>query len=135
MKFFLDNCLPLRWAPALSHLAGVSEYPVTHLRDKFPADAKDIDWIATLAGEGGWTIISGDIRITKLRHEREAWLRSGLTAFFLAKGWMNLPLWDQTWRIVRWWPDVIKQAGLVRPGAGFVIPLNYNGKFEQVLLK
>jgi hypothetical protein len=49
-------------------------------------DTHDVVWIRELATDGGWTIISGDPRITKLRHEREAWLSSGLTAFFLVKG-------------------------------------------------
>ncbi len=83
MRFFLDNCLPPRWAEALAALSG-SE--VTHLRKKFAVDTADVDWLRQLSHEDGWTIISGDQRITKSIHEREAWLSSGLTAFFLVRG-------------------------------------------------
>jgi hypothetical protein len=134
LKFFIDNCLPPRWAPALSALATPEEFEVTHLRTKFSNTISDVDWIQKLSAEGGWTIISGDVRITKSVHEREAWLRSGLTAFFLVKGW-NFEFWDKTARIVRWWPRILEQARMVQPGAGFYVPVNYkNGRFEQVPL-
>ncbi len=86
MKFFIDNCLPPRWAPALSALASPGEFEVVHLRTKSDRGTGDVDWIRPLSAEGGWTIVSGDVRITKSVHEREAWLNSGLTAFFLVKG-------------------------------------------------
>jgi hypothetical protein len=131
VKIFIDNCLPPRWAPALSALA---EVEAAHLRHKFQADIEDIDWIRILGDEGGWTIISGDARITKLRHEKEAWLNSGLTAFFLVKGW-DLPFWDKTSLMVRWMPKILEQTRMVQPGAGFYVPVNFkNGKFEQVPL-
>jgi hypothetical protein len=134
LKFFIDNCLPPRWAPALSSLADPGQYQVVHLRMKFPADVSDIEWIKKLAAEGGWTIVSGDVRITKLLHEREAWLSSGLTAFFLVKGW-DFEFWEKTARIVRWWPKILEQSKMVQPGAGFYVPVNYkSGKFEQVPL-
>lgn len=135
MKFFLDNNLPPAWAPALNALAGTEQHSVHHLREKFAPDVTDIDWINRLATEGGWTIISGDIRITRNRHEREAWLQSGLVGFFMGKSWRSLTFWEQTWRFVRWWPNVVQQAQLVKPPAGFVIPVNFgSGKFDSITL-
>jgi len=134
VKFFIDNCLPPRWAPSLSALADPGQFEVAHLRTKFEQNTPDIEWIQRLSTEGGWTIISGDVRITKSLHEREAWLSSGLTAFFLVKGW-DFPLWEKTWRFVRWWPKIIEQTQMVKPGAGFFVPVNFkSGKFEQVPL-
>ena len=131
MRFFIDNCLPPRWAPALAALGGVE---VTHLRARFPNDITDVEWIHSLADEGDWTIISGDLRITRSLHERQAWHSSGLTAFFLSKGW-NIEFWEKTVRIVRWWPKIMEQANLVQPGAGFFVPSRFrDGKFEQVPL-
>ncbi|MGB7161137.1 MAG: hypothetical protein WBD40_23960 [Tepidisphaeraceae bacterium] len=134
MKFFVDNCLPPRWGPALDALSKEDGHEVLHLRQKFAANTTDIDWIGELAGEGNWVILSGDMRITKLPHEREAWRQAQLTAFFLHKSWSAFRMWDKTWRIVRWWPRIIEQSGLVRAGAGFVIPVNFGtaGAFEQV---
>lgn len=134
MKFFIDNCLPPRWAPALSALANPGQFEVVHLRTKFSADVTDAEWIQELTEEGSWTIVSGDIRTTKSLHEREAWLSSGLTAFFLVKGW-DFEFWEKTARIVRWWPKILEQSSMVQSGAGFYVPVNYkSGKFEQVPL-
>lgn len=135
MRFFVDNCLPPRWAPALSALADPGEFEVVHLRTKFDKGIGDVDWIAQLSAEGDWTIVSGDVKITRSVHEREAWLKSGLTAFFLVKGW-DFEFWEKTARIIRWWPMIVKQTRMIQPGAGFYVPVNFrNGQFEQVTLK
>ncbi len=47
---------------------------------------------------------------------------------------MNQPFWDTAWRLVRAFPAIIKQAELVEPGAGFLLPFGTSGKFEQVRL-
>src|SRR5260370_1561213 len=91
MRFFLDTCLALRHARAL-HVLFHPDHSFTHLQDKFDPSAKDADWLLELGKEGGWIVISGDYRIGKSPHEKEAWHQSRLTAFFLAKGWTNIPL-------------------------------------------
>jgi hypothetical protein len=99
----------------------------------FQHDVADVDWIKKLGEDGDWIIISGDVRITRNVHEREAWKTSGLTAFFLPKQWSTHGMWEKTWRIVRWWPLVVEQANRVKSGAGFIIPLHFgNGKFDVV---
>ena len=85
MRFFLDNCLPIRHARALNEMVK-PEHTFTHLQDKFPANTADADWIRQLGREGDWIVISGDYRIGKNAHERAAWHQSGLTVFFLSKG-------------------------------------------------
>ena len=136
MKFFLDNNLPPAWAEALNALAGTDKHTVHHLRELFPPNVADVDWINQLASEGGWVVISGDLRITRNQHEREAWLRSGMVAFFMTKGWASLPFWERTWRVVRWWVNIVQQAELVTAPAGFEIPVNFgSGKFHPINLK
>ena len=98
MRFFLDNCLPPRWAPALSALVKEEGHSVVHFSEKFPRSEPDAQWIAKLATEDQQiVIISGDERITRNPHERTAWKQAGLTAFFLASGWAHLKFWDKTW--------------------------------------
>lgn len=108
-------------------------HEVVHLRDRFSPNTKDIDWISDLGQEGEWVVISADLRITKNKHEREAWRQAAITIFFFAKGWQNQDFWEQSWRLVRWWPRIAEQAELVQPGAAFQIPLSYkSGKFKQL---
>jgi predicted nuclease of predicted toxin-antitoxin system len=70
VRFFFDNNLPIRLARALQALA--PEHEIIHLIDKFAANTPDADWMRGLAGELGWVIISGDIRIGKNLHEVQA---------------------------------------------------------------
>ena len=134
MRFFLDNCLSPRLAKCLDAL-GAPRHSVTHLREMFEEDTTDPEWIGTLAKQGDWILVSGDMRITKNPQNREAWTRSKLTGFFLGKGWSNRPLEEQAWRLVRWWPDITKVAARVKPGAGFLVHPNRFGKLEQLSLK
>lgn len=130
MRFFLDNCLPIRLARALNTLDDDNE--VEHLQSLFRPNTEDDVWIPRLAEERDWVIISGDVRITRKPHLREAWHRSRLTAFFLQKGWMTAKLWDQCWMLIRWWPSIIDQARLVKPGTGFLVPFKSTGKFQSI---
>jgi len=131
VRFFLDNDLSLNLARALAALAA-DKYEVKHLRDKFPADVTDQDWLLTLGREGDWVIVSGDVRITKSRLTRQVWLESGLTAFFLEKGWTGLRFWEQAWRLVRWWPAIMKQAERAKSHAAWLVAVNYSGRFKPV---
>ena len=130
MKFFLDNNLPPRVAEAINALLELANRAV-HLQEMFPANVADVEWMAKLSQEGGWVVISGDVRITKNAYERKAWQQSHLTALFLKKGWMNQTLWRQASRLIQWFPDIMAQAEKVAPGAGFVVPFKHKGKFKQ----
>lgn len=136
MRFFFDNCLPPPLVTAVNAI-GATEAPAhvgTHLREKFNPDTPDERWIPALGQEGEWIIVSGDIRITRTPHLRQAWLDSRLTAFFLAKGWTNLRRWDFAWKFLRVWPNIASQAGLVKPPAGFLVPIN-SLQLEQLPLE
>jgi hypothetical protein len=129
MKFFLDNCLAIRHARALNEMVR-PEHNFTHLQDKFGADTKDEDWIRALGREGDWIVISGDYRIGKSAHERRAWHESGLTAFFLSKGWTNIPPLQQHSKLALILDDLIEAAQRAKPGTGFSVAMN--GTIQQV---
>ena len=129
MRFFLDNCLAIRHARALNEMVK-PDHTFTHLQDKFPANTKDEEWIRRLGAEGGWIVISGDYRIGKSAHERAAWHQSGLTVFFLNKGWTNLPPLQQHSKLALILDDVVAHAERAKVGSGFVIAVN--GKIAKV---
>ena len=132
MKFFFDNNLSPYHAKAIAILSSTEGHDVLHLRDKFDQAVPDIVWLEGLAAEGGWIIISGDFRISRNPLERRAWKEAQLLTFFLAKAWRHQKFWDQAWRLVRWWPFIVQQATLVRPGAAFEISVNPTGRFKQL---
>jgi hypothetical protein len=133
LKFFFDNTMPPTLVVAVRELvkANTTGHELKHLSDRFRRDIPDIDWIRGLSVEGGWTIISGDVRISRNRAEREVWLESNMLGFFLAKGWTNLTLWDQAWRFIRIWPKVMRLAETIKPPAGFIIHAS-SLKFDQL---
>lgn len=129
MRFFLDNCLAIRHARALNEMVK-PEHSFSHLQEKFAANTKDEEWIRALGREGDWIVISGDYRIGKSAHERRAWHESGLTAFFLSKGWTNIPPLQQHSKLALILDDIIEHAKGAKPGSGFSVAMN--GKIQQV---
>ena len=105
---------------------------VVHLRSRFPEGTEDTEWFRQLGQEGNWVVISGDPAILETPHERKAWLDSGLTAFFLTRGWMDLKPLGQAALLLRWWPVISAQAKLITSGAGFMVNCSAPGKLRQV---
>jgi hypothetical protein len=129
VRFFLDNCLAIRHARALNEMVK-PQHSFTHLQEKFPPNTKDEDWIRQLGVEGDWIVISGDYRIGKSAHERAAWHQSGLTVFFLSKGWTNIPPLQQHSKLAAILDGIIQDATAAQPGSGFSIAMN--GKITKV---
>ena len=104
------------------------------MRDKFPANTKDEVWLNDLINEGNWAIISID-RFKKSSVEKEALNSPKLISFILSNSWSKLTFWEQSYRLIRWMPQIIKQTKLNSYGV-FGIPVNYgSGKFEQMTAK
>lgn len=120
MKFFFDNNLSTKLAKSL-HVLVEPEHQVVHLKDRFAANTPDEIWMAALAGEPGWIIVSGDLRIRKNPHEIHAWEAAGHTTFFLRAGWINLPLWTQTWTFVKCFPEIAATASRAKKGTFFMV--------------
>jgi PIN domain-containing protein len=127
VRFFFDNNLSPKLARSL-HVLVEPEHHVVHLKERSAANTPDEIWMRALAGEEGWIIVSGDIRIAKNPHEIEAWRAAGHTTFFLKKGWINLGFWDQTQKFVKCFPEIIAAAGRAKSGSMFFVTVN--GKIE-----
>jgi hypothetical protein len=132
VRFFLDNCLSPLYAQSLNVLSERDGHSVVHLSEMFERSVTDPTWIRALSKEGDWIIVSGDTRILKTPELKAEWLNSGLTAFFLASGWMNVKYWPQAAMLVRWWPSILEQARLVERGTGFEVPYRNTGRFKLI---
>jgi hypothetical protein len=122
VKFFFDGCTSPYHAKGIRGFAELQDHEIVHLEERFPKDTLDVDWIRALAAEGGWIIVSADVRISRNPAERQAWQDSRLTAFFFASPWPNDNFWKQSTALMNWWPHITAQARRTPVGHGFLMP-------------
>jgi hypothetical protein len=137
VRFFFDNNLSQHLAHAIHELCRIEPMisEAIHLRDRFPPNIKDHDWINALAQDGDWVVISQD-GLQKNDLEREALRQSGLIVFALHKQWAGQSHWPKSQNLVRWWPSILAQSQKIRGGAAFRVPWRHSGggRFDQIRL-
>ena len=110
MRFFVDACVSTRLVKALKEVASGQRYAIVALEDKFEPDTPDPTWLRVLGREGGWTIVSGDPRISRSPAEQAAWAEAGLTIFFLGDEFSSCNPWVQAARLFQAWPNIVSAA-------------------------
>jgi hypothetical protein len=121
LKLLLDHNLPPRLARCLQALFD-KEHEIVALGGKFPVDVADLDWIKALDQEGGWAVLTKDLRIRTRPHERAALDRSRIVYFFLAGSWRKYKVEETAARLIRLVPLMAAQTKLVERGR-FELPI------------
>jgi PIN like domain len=127
LKLLLDHNLSPRLAKALDEL--FIEHEIIALRDKFLTDVTDVDWITALDREGGWAVLTKDIRIRQRPHERAALDRSRIVYFFLGGAWRKFTVQETAVRLIRLIPKMASQTDLADRGR-FELPINAGSKLR-----
>jgi len=130
MKCLFDNNMPPKLAKTLNFLEGDDGMTVEHLKEKFPPNTPDIEWITKLSKEGKWFIITQDNQIRKRSPEKKAWQESHIPIIFLQKSWIKLNLWEMAWRLIKYWPELKENINLNRKNESF--QLTINGKVTAI---
>jgi hypothetical protein len=116
MRFFFDRCLSYRLADIVNAYEGEGGHTARHLdRDsRFTNTTPDVEWMRALAtdGEPRWVVLCGDGRILTRPAERQALQEVNLTFFCMARGWINIPLAEQAWKLLKVWPNITEAARL-----------------------
>jgi len=115
MIFFTDECFPINAARMLSHFE--QDHEVRAHLDYFESGTQDTDWIQVLASWNAnqtTVVVSGDGRILKNRVEKHVLKECGLTFVHLVSGWTHLRWQDYGWKIVKVWPDIVRNAADAR---------------------
>lgn len=99
------------------------------LKDKFPTDISDIDWMTKLDQESGWAVLTKDIRIQFRPHERLALDRSKIVFFFLTGAWRKYSVPETAARLIRLVPLMVKQTEIADRGR-FDLPINAGSKLR-----
>ncbi len=134
MKFFFDRNWSPHLAAAIRELCRSERHEVIYLDERFPKTCPDVEWIGTLAKEGGWSIVTMD-RLRKNAAEREALRSTGILTFIFTGQWSHLKEWDKAAALVRWWPSIMNVSSAVASGA-FEVPVKFSGKgkLDQIKL-
>jgi predicted nuclease of predicted toxin-antitoxin system len=124
MKFFFDNNISENPAQGMKAFGE----QVFHLREKFPPDASDEEWLKYI-GENGIVLLTRDKNIRYNPAEVGTLRRYKIKAFFL-RG-KNLNRCSMIQQIVRNWPKIKQLPGNCSAPFAFGIPPN-GTKFTQI---
>ena len=127
MKLLVDHNLSPALARCLQPL--FPDHTVIALRERFATDVTDVEWITVLSAEGGWAVLTKDLRIRTRPHERHAMDTSRIVYFFLAAGWKKFSVPETAARLIRLFPSMTKQLDLVERGR-FFLPINAGSKLR-----
>ena len=111
MRFFFDRNMP----PQLARMVDVLEREHTarsyYDDDRFTDTTSDVEWIKRLAADDPpWIVVSGDGRILKNKIELSALKEARLTFFCLTRTWMHMKIYEQAWKFIKVWPDIVENA-------------------------
>jgi len=127
VKFFFDNNLAPKIAKGLNGFVA-PDHQVIHLKERFPGNTDDVDWMGKIAQEEDLFIVTADVRIGKNPQEIQAWRQAGHTIFFLKPGWTDMTFWDQVHKFTKCFPAIIEKSKSAKRGSSFIITVN--GKIE-----
>jgi hypothetical protein len=123
LTFFFDNTFP----PQIAEILKILGVDARHLQDNFPANTDDVDWLPAI-GAKGWVVVTGDRGISKKPAERKVLEEANVIAVFMAKGFTTKPIFDLVSLFIRWWPEIERAIGRVKPGTA--LEVNPNGKVD-----
>jgi hypothetical protein len=127
LRLLLDHNLSPRIAQALAVL--FPEHEIVALRDRFHPKSTDIDWITALDRDGGWAVMTQDLRIRTRPHERLAMDRARIVFFFLDGAWGRYDVPETAARLIRLLPKMAAQSALTESGR-FDLPINAGSKLR-----
>jgi len=128
VKLLIDHNLSPALARSLQPL--FPDHAFVALSDRFPIDVSDVDWMTALDKEGGWTVLTKDIRIQFRPHERLALDRSQIVFFFLGGAWRKFSVPETAARLIRLVPLMAKQVDIADRGR-FDLPINAGSKLRH----
>jgi hypothetical protein len=127
LKLLLDHNLSPKLARALQAL--FDDHHVVPLRAEFRANAPDLEWITALHDEGGWAVLTRDLRLRTRPHERAAMDRAAIVFFFLGGAWKKMSVEETAARMIRLFPKMAAQTELAERGR-FELPINAGSKLR-----
>ncbi len=102
----------------------------------FPKGTHDKDWLPVVASWGDKiVVVSGDARILKNRVERQVLKECKLGFVYLAPGWTKLQWEEYAWKIVKVWPDIVKNVEQTPYPSVFEVSMGLKVQAESLISK
>ena len=135
MTYFFDNTHPPKFAEIIRMLPPPScvettsrhLYAVNCLREHFPQNTLDKDWMPKVAADR-WIVISGDDAILKNPDERAIRHAVKLTMVMMPKRYMNMQIYPALELMIKAWPALVYAGERSKPGDCYRV--QDNGKVE-----
>ncbi|MBN2020637.1 MAG: hypothetical protein JW749_10490 [Sedimentisphaerales bacterium] len=109
MIFFFDECISEYAARMLGSFDRRNEMRASI--DNFDKGTPDEEWLPKVSSWGDRTVVvSGDARILRNQVQRQVLKECKIAFVYLAPGWTKLPWEEYAWRIVKVWPDIVKNV-------------------------
>ena len=111
MRFFFDRNMPPQLARMVDALE--REHSARHHDEdpRFSPTTPDVEWLRSLGSDDPpWIVISGDGRILKNKTELSALKEARLTFFCLSRQWMHMKIYEQAWKFIKVWPDIVENS-------------------------
>ncbi|WP_375460885.1 hypothetical protein [uncultured Enterovirga sp.] len=128
MRLLLDHNISPRIARALAALFS-GHHEVVALRERFHPRATDVEWITALDRDGGWAVLTQDLRLRTRPHERLAMDRARIVFFFMDGAWRKFDVAETAARLIRLVPKMSAQVELTERGR-FHLPINAGSKLR-----
>lgn len=124
----LDHNLSPRIARALQAIFS-DRHDIIALKDKFPEGISDVSFIGALDKDGGWCVLTRDLRMKTRPHERAALDRSRVVFFFIEGAWRKFDVAETAARLILLFPKMAQQSDLADRGR-FALPINRGSKLR-----
>ena len=109
LNYFFDENFSHFLANAIAQLHR-NDFPddrVTSARGMNLEGAADQTWVGVLEASGeSWVVLTHD----RMRKEWRTVQTSGVTWFIFERGWSSLRFWDEAWKLVKAWPEIIEAS-------------------------
>lgn len=109
MIFVTDENFMVRGARLLEVFDRENE--IRALTSLYPAGTEDVDWLRKLAEQNPKpVVVGGDGRILRNPAESQVLRECDLMFVYLAPGWTNLVWSVFAWKIIKAWPDIVRNV-------------------------
>ncbi len=94
----------------------------------------DVPWVKRFAAAGGKVIVSGDVDMKTVPHERLALVEAGMVVIFFERQWSQWPFFRKCALLLHWWPLIADKVKRARKGSFWRVPCNFSleGKLERL---